>query len=170
MNTTDVLSFDWLQMVTDRDCDQNTCLHLAVENGHYDVVKLSLDKRSDVNTPSSNYMHPLHLAAKAGDIRYCYSGSVWQNYFNVYNFSTEKERNQSTIVSEKIRLNNFHTVMSFKRRITFLSGTVVKSVEHMAQWSLVLILTSNPKVAGSSKAFYQHCFIPSDTIGTAYRG
>lgn len=76
MNTTDVLSFDWLQMVTDRDCDQNTCLHLAVENGHYDVVKLSLDKRSDVNTPSSNYMHPLHLAAKAGDIRYCYSGSV----------------------------------------------------------------------------------------------
>lgn len=56
-------------MVTDRDCDQNTCLHLAVENGHYDVVKLSLDKRSDVNTPSSNYMHPLHLAAKAGDIR-----------------------------------------------------------------------------------------------------
>ncbi|XP_078341793.1 transient receptor potential cation channel subfamily A member 1 homolog isoform X1 [Crassostrea virginica] len=56
-------------MVTDRDCDQNTCLHLAVENGHYDVVKLCLDKRSDVNTPSSNYMHPLHLAAKAGDIR-----------------------------------------------------------------------------------------------------
>ena len=57
-------------MVTDRDCDQNTCLHLAVENGHYDVVKLCLDKRSDANTPSSNYMHPLHLAAKAGDIRY----------------------------------------------------------------------------------------------------
>ncbi|XP_048765661.1 transient receptor potential cation channel subfamily A member 1 homolog isoform X2 [Ostrea edulis] len=56
-------------MVTDRDCDQNTCLHLAVENGHYDVVKLCLDKRSDVNTPSSNYMYPLHLAAKAGDIR-----------------------------------------------------------------------------------------------------
>ncbi|XP_061171192.1 transient receptor potential cation channel subfamily A member 1 homolog isoform X1 [Saccostrea echinata] len=56
-------------MVTDRDCDQNTCLHLAVENGHYDVVKLCLEKRSDVNTPSSNYMYPLHLAAKAGDIR-----------------------------------------------------------------------------------------------------
>lgn len=99
--------------------DQNTCLHLAVENGHYDVVKLSLDKRSDVNTPSSNYMHPLHLAAKAGDIRYCYSGSVWQNYFSVYNFLSEKERNPSTIVSKKIRLNNFHTVMYLKRRIPF---------------------------------------------------
>ncbi|KAK3103049.1 hypothetical protein FSP39_016076 [Pinctada imbricata] len=55
-------------MVTDRDCDQNTCLHLAVENGHFDVVKACLEKRADVNTPSANYMHPLHLAAKAGDL------------------------------------------------------------------------------------------------------
>ncbi|KAL5009533.1 hypothetical protein ScPMuIL_011838 [Solemya velum] len=56
-------------MVTDRDCEQSTCLHLAVENGHFDVVSLCLEKRADVNTPSSHYMNPLHLAAVAGDVR-----------------------------------------------------------------------------------------------------
>ena len=61
-------SIHYLQMVTDRDCDQNTCLHLAVVNGHFDVVKLCLEKRADVNTPAINYQHPLHLAAKAGDL------------------------------------------------------------------------------------------------------
>ena len=32
-------------MVTDKDVDGNTCLSLAVENGHYEVVKLCLEKR-----------------------------------------------------------------------------------------------------------------------------
>lgn len=31
-------------MVTDKDIDGNTCLSLAVENGHYEVVKLCLEK------------------------------------------------------------------------------------------------------------------------------
>lgn len=56
-------------MVTDKDVDGNTCLSLAVENGHYDVVKLCLEKRADVNVPNSIYMHPLHLAAVNGDVR-----------------------------------------------------------------------------------------------------
>ncbi|KAJ8315243.1 hypothetical protein KUTeg_007393 [Tegillarca granosa] len=56
-------------MVTDRDCDSNTCLHVAVENGHYDVVKLCIAKRADVNTPCKHHMNPIHLAAKAGDVR-----------------------------------------------------------------------------------------------------
>ncbi|KAK3088028.1 hypothetical protein FSP39_013681 [Pinctada imbricata] len=55
-------------MVADRDIDQNTCLHLAVLNGHYDVMKLCVEKKADVNTPAIKYMHPLHLAAKAGDL------------------------------------------------------------------------------------------------------
>lgn len=76
MNIIDVLFFDWLQMVIDRDCDQNICFYLVVENGYYDVVKFSLDKRSDVNTFSSNYMYFLYLVVKVGDIRYCYLGFV----------------------------------------------------------------------------------------------
>ncbi|XP_052808936.1 transient receptor potential cation channel subfamily A member 1 homolog [Mya arenaria] len=56
-------------MVTDKDIDGNTCLSLAVENGHYEVVKLCLEKRADVNTPNTIYMYPLHLAAVNGDLR-----------------------------------------------------------------------------------------------------
>ena len=56
-------------MLSDRDCDYNTPLHLAVENGHYEVVKLCLQKRASINTPADNYMYPLHLAAKAGDVK-----------------------------------------------------------------------------------------------------
>jgi len=32
-------------MVQDKDIDGNTCLSLAVENGHYEVVKMCLEKR-----------------------------------------------------------------------------------------------------------------------------
>ncbi|XP_046578884.1 transient receptor potential cation channel subfamily A member 1 homolog isoform X2 [Haliotis rubra] len=56
-------------MLTDRDVEESTCLHLAVDNGHYDVAKLCLEKRADVNVPRKHYMHPLHLAAMSGDIR-----------------------------------------------------------------------------------------------------
>ena len=38
--------FAWLlQMVTDQDIEGSTCLHLAVDNGHYEVAKLCLEKR-----------------------------------------------------------------------------------------------------------------------------
>ena len=34
-----------LQMVTDQDIEGSTCLHLAVDNGHYEVAKMCLEKR-----------------------------------------------------------------------------------------------------------------------------
>ena len=58
-----------LQMLSDRDCDYNTPLHLAVENGNYETVKLCLQKRANINTPADNRMYPLHLASKAGDLK-----------------------------------------------------------------------------------------------------
>ncbi|KAL4233751.1 hypothetical protein ACF0H5_008431 [Mactra antiquata] len=57
------------EMVNDKDIDGNTCLSLAVENGHYEVVKLCLEKRADVNVPNNIYMYPLHLGAVNGDLR-----------------------------------------------------------------------------------------------------
>ncbi|XP_048240280.1 transient receptor potential cation channel subfamily A member 1 homolog [Haliotis rufescens] len=56
-------------MVTDTDVEMNTCLHLAVDNGHYDVAKLCLKKGAYVNKPRKHDIHPLHLAAMSGDIR-----------------------------------------------------------------------------------------------------
>ncbi|XP_041352044.1 transient receptor potential cation channel subfamily A member 1 homolog [Gigantopelta aegis] len=56
-------------MVTDKDVEGSTCLHIAVDNGHYEVAKLCLEKRADVNVPRKHYMNPLHLAAISGDIR-----------------------------------------------------------------------------------------------------
>ncbi|XP_046346459.2 transient receptor potential cation channel subfamily A member 1 homolog isoform X2 [Haliotis rufescens] len=56
-------------MLTDRDVEESTCLHLAVDNGHYDVAKLFLEKYADVNVPRKHDIYPLHLAAMSGDIR-----------------------------------------------------------------------------------------------------
>ena len=56
-------------MVSDLDEQQNTPLHLAVENRSYDVAKLCLEKGADVNKTTDNYSTPLHLAAVTGDIK-----------------------------------------------------------------------------------------------------
>ena len=55
-------------MVTDDDNQQNTPLHLAVENISFEVAKMCIDKGADVNAPRSNYQTALHLAAVAGDV------------------------------------------------------------------------------------------------------
>ena len=39
-------------MITDQDMENNTALHLAVENGHYEVVSLCLEKSMLVFLPS----------------------------------------------------------------------------------------------------------------------
>ncbi|XP_070568396.1 transient receptor potential cation channel subfamily A member 1 homolog isoform X2 [Ptychodera flava] len=56
------------QMVTDTDMEDNTALHLAVDNGHLEIVKLCLEKKSDINTSKKNFSTPLHSAAALGNI------------------------------------------------------------------------------------------------------
>ncbi|XP_064627394.1 transient receptor potential cation channel subfamily A member 1 homolog isoform X2 [Lineus longissimus] len=57
------------QMVTDQDCDGSTALHVAVENSHFEVAKLCIEKGADVNTHRTGWNTALHLAAISGDIR-----------------------------------------------------------------------------------------------------
>jgi len=48
-------------MITDQDNEQNTALHLAVENGHYEVVKLCLEKSKTSILPTPlTYLPHLH--------------------------------------------------------------------------------------------------------------
>ena len=55
-------------MVLDQDREDQTALHLAVENGHYDVTRLLIDKGTNVNCVKSNLITPLHLATRNGHI------------------------------------------------------------------------------------------------------
>ncbi|XP_071078636.1 transient receptor potential cation channel subfamily A member 1 homolog [Haliotis cracherodii] len=52
-------------MLTDRDVEESTCLHLAVDNGHYERLIVY----ADVNVARKHDIYPLHLAAMSGDIR-----------------------------------------------------------------------------------------------------
>ncbi|CAG5131276.1 unnamed protein product, partial [Candidula unifasciata] len=57
------------ELVSAVDIESNTPLHLAVENGHYEVTKFLLEKHSDVNRPRTHFIYPLHLAVQSGDVR-----------------------------------------------------------------------------------------------------
>ena len=48
--------------------DQNTALHLAVEGGNIDCVKLCLENGSDVNACRENETTPLLIAAMKGNL------------------------------------------------------------------------------------------------------
>ncbi|PVD29254.1 hypothetical protein C0Q70_11851 [Pomacea canaliculata] len=56
-------------MVTDTDIKHSTCLHVAIDNGHYEVAQLCIEKEAEVNRPRKQNMYPLHLAAMSGDMR-----------------------------------------------------------------------------------------------------
>ena len=56
------------KMVTDQDREEQTPLHLAVEDGDIKLAKLCLDKGANVNAHKMNMSTPLHLAATGGDL------------------------------------------------------------------------------------------------------
>ena len=55
-------------MVTAQDREEQTPLHLAVEDGDLNLAKLCLDKGANVNALKVNMSTPLHLAATGGDL------------------------------------------------------------------------------------------------------
>lgn len=56
------------KMVTAQDREEQTPLHLAVEDGDLNLAKLCLDKGANVNALKVNMSTPLHLAATGGDL------------------------------------------------------------------------------------------------------
>ncbi|XP_020622350.1 ankyrin-3-like [Orbicella faveolata] len=56
------------KMVIDQDREEQTALHLAVEDGDQKLAKLCLDKGANVNAHKMNMSTPLHLAATGGDL------------------------------------------------------------------------------------------------------
>ncbi len=56
------------RMILDEDRDGQTALHLAVENGHIDIVRVCLENGANVNHFNSNLITPLHLAATSGKL------------------------------------------------------------------------------------------------------
>lgn len=54
------------KMIMDQDRDEQTALHLAVENGHADIVKMCVAKGANVNFVKANMITPLHLACTSG--------------------------------------------------------------------------------------------------------
>lgn len=55
-------------MVLDQDREEQTALHLAVENGHYEIVLLLIEKGTNVNCVKVNLVAPLHLATTNGHL------------------------------------------------------------------------------------------------------
>ena len=51
-------------MVTDKDIEGSTCLHIAVDNGHYEVAKLCLEKRRFITTNISVVGATWHIFCK----------------------------------------------------------------------------------------------------------
>ena len=56
------------KMIMDQDRDDQTALHLAVENGHIDIVRLCIEKGANVNFVKTNLITPLHLACTSGQL------------------------------------------------------------------------------------------------------
>ncbi|KAF6841878.1 ankyrin repeat protein, partial [Colletotrichum musicola] len=57
---------EWMFNTKTRDCNMQRPLHLAVRNGHTDMVALLIEKGAEVNVKGSFGDTPLHLAAKKG--------------------------------------------------------------------------------------------------------
>ena len=55
------------KMIMDQDRDDQTALHLAVENGNVDIVRLCISKGANVNFVKTNMITPLHLACTSGE-------------------------------------------------------------------------------------------------------
>ena len=54
------------KLIFSPDRDEQSALHLAVENNHIDIVKFCISKGSNVNLVKANMISPLHLACTSG--------------------------------------------------------------------------------------------------------
>lgn len=60
---------DLIADINTQELDNFTPLHLAVSEGHFDVVKFLLENSANPNTKTSSYRTPLHIACYRGNAK-----------------------------------------------------------------------------------------------------
>lgn len=56
------------KIMRDKDDDGSTPLLLAVGSGRSEIVKMLLERKDNVNTRNKMLVHPVHSAARTGDL------------------------------------------------------------------------------------------------------
>ncbi|XP_048241787.1 transient receptor potential cation channel subfamily A member 1 homolog isoform X2 [Haliotis rufescens] len=57
------------EMMEKKDTGGNTCLHIATENGHEEIVQKLLDNGANVSVARNDGMYPVHLAVISGNLK-----------------------------------------------------------------------------------------------------
>ncbi|XP_046572150.1 transient receptor potential cation channel subfamily A member 1 homolog [Haliotis rubra] len=57
------------KMMETKDAGGNTCLHIATENGHEEIIQKLLANGADVSVDRNDGMYPLHLAVISGNLK-----------------------------------------------------------------------------------------------------
>nr|UPO70950.1 sTRP5 [Mesobuthus martensii] len=89
------------EMIAEKDQDDNTALHLAVEKGHFNVTKTLLENGADVNTPGEFSVYPLHLASTIGNLDIVQLLIEYKALVNCLNYQQETPLHKAAAFNHK---------------------------------------------------------------------